>query len=143
MSTNADAVPKELEKIPALFEHCKKAYAAMLEESAEEEVAEGLILPVYEGFLTKLFTERLFLSLPYYTHCMKRLKAMDCVRQLRRGGSSTPSKWALLKAPVLEEFSKFGNSITPSSNAARQQIRDLSDRISKLEDMITEATSDD
>lgn len=131
-----------LEKVPALFEHCEAAYGAMLAEAIETEVGEGVVLPVYEGFLTKLFTEKLFLSNPYYTHVMKRLRAMDCVRQLRRGGSSTPSKWALLKKPVLAEFMVLGASIGGNKQSS-QQIRDLSNRISVLETALLEATTHD
>jgi len=61
---------------------------------------EGSEVLVYEGFLTKLFTE-VRLSTPYYTSVMNELMHMDCCRQLRRGGGSSPSTWLIVQAPTV------------------------------------------
>lgn len=83
---------------PAMLVHCETVYAKMLERSTP--VTEGIL---YEGMLTHLF-EEVGLSTPYYTHVMTKLKAMDCVRQIRRGGGNTPSRWLLLQEPVIESW---------------------------------------
>ena len=90
-------------------------------------------LLVYEGFLTRLITKDLNYSNPYYTKVTKRLKAMDCIRQVKRGGSTTPSRWALLKTPQLEHFRDVSSQVTtrPSGRieGIEQQLRDINKRL--------------
>jgi hypothetical protein len=132
MTDTAEARPPS-NAPPALLEHCTNVYNAMQVRAAK--TPEGL---VYEGFLTQLFVE-LDLSIPYYTHVMRKLKAMDCVRQLRRGGGSAPSRWLLLQDPSLELFMAITTDISERINkranrdVLQQQIIDLGRRVSSLE----------
>lgn len=126
---------EEREPIPALFEQCLEVYETMADSASfmkpypdsEEE------LLVYEGFLTRLITKDLNYSNPYYTKVTKRLKAMDCIRQVKRGGSTTPSRWALLKTPQLEHFRDVSSQVTtrPSGRieGIEQQLRDINKRL--------------
>ena len=125
---------EEPEKVPVLFEYCTQAWDAMAEEATLEPVEGGKDLLVYEGFITHLITTQLHLSIPYYTKITRALKAMDCIRQLRRGGSSTPSRWLLLKRPTLEDY-KIGTALrlpTP----LQQSTSDLGKRINELEEQV-------
>lgn len=127
--------PNEVEesRLPAIYEHAQNAYAAMEERASvtvlNDSGEEGL---VYEGFLTKLITTELNLSLPYYTKILNELKRMDCVRQLRRGGSTTQSRWVLLRKPTEELFRKMRPVKTAGSSRVEtleQQVRDLNKRL--------------
>jgi hypothetical protein len=95
-------------------------------------------IPVYTGFLTRLFAD-LHYAVPQYTHVMRALKEMDCVRQLQRGGSSSPSKWALLQPPSISLWNSHkGAETKPWRTASKvetlnQQIRDLDKRVAELE----------
>src|SRR3954468_22235888 len=90
-------------RAPALFGHCETVYNAMLARATS--VREGNVrMVVWEGFLTKLILEELRLATPYYTSVTQALTKMGCIRQLRRGGSSTTSQWELLRAPNLATF---------------------------------------
>lgn len=132
---------KQLEQMPVLFTRCIQVYNAMAENAqveslgVEYEDQEGL---VYEGFLTALITEDVGLSVPYYTKTTQELKRMDCIRQLRRGGSTTPSRWLLLQEPTRELYLNMNASkskVSKTSKAAQmeQQIRDLNKRVSTIE----------
>ncbi len=133
----AEADKLTREPIPALFEQCLEVYEAMAEQASMQQAYPDLDeeFLVYEGFLTRLIVHELHYSNPYYTKVTKRLKAMDCIRQIKRGGSTAPSRWALLQTPTLELFRK-----TPSDSSARvnskeesllQQVRDLAARLDK------------
>jgi hypothetical protein len=93
---------------PALFEHCVNVYKAMFEHAhaVTTDDLKGTVgdVIVYEGFLTKLITQELNLSVPYYTSIRKALIDMGCIRQLRRGGSTTESQWELVYEPTLRAF---------------------------------------
>jgi hypothetical protein len=114
------------------------AEAGHMEVIGEPDPETGFVeCLVYEGFMTKLFRDTLHLSVPYYTLVLRKLKAMDCIRQLRRGGSTTPSKWVLLKQPTIAEFMSKGvtyRSARPGS--LQQQIGDLAQRVANLETMV-------
>src|SRR5882757_3836561 len=93
--------------LPVLYQHCKDVYERMLTQSTKQEYKDGeevKIAIVYEGFLTKLVTEQLHLSVPYYTSTIRALKKMGCMSQLRRGGSTSPSQWQLFREPTEELF---------------------------------------
>lgn len=138
---------------PALFEHCRRVYAAMLDEARalapndNPDENEDVII-VYEGFLTKLITHQLNLSVPYYTSVRTALIRMGCVRQMRRGGGSSPSQWEMIYEPTLEAFLKAEPPKSPKqtkAGATEQQIVALARRVSDLEawqegvnDMLTE-----
>lgn len=127
-----EAEKKEL--TPALFEQCLEVYDAMYDK-AEFKMIDGEQVLVYEGFLTRLITQDLHYSTPYYTKITKRLKAMDCIRQLKRGGSTTPSRWAILQRPTVKHFSEVGVLVKTRPSGWRegmeQQIRDLAQRLER------------
>lgn len=137
MTDSGDVLDRE--PVPALFEQCLELYEAMTAESTMQpiqygETEEGL---VYEGFLTRLVTDsdKLGYSNPYYTKLTQRLKGMDCIRQLKRGGSTTMSRWLLVQPPTLEHFRNVATKkeTRPSGwrDSVDQQIRDLSDRLTR------------
>lgn len=124
--------------LPTIFEYAAQTYQAMLEEANEEVLGaaygeeEGL---VYDGFMTKLISD-LRLPTPYYTKVLKELQRMDCIRQLRRGGSTTTSRWVLLQPPTPTLFRKMPTDKKPGGSRIErleQRVRDLNDRVSTLE----------
>jgi hypothetical protein len=133
---------------PALFHHCVSVYEAMLDR-AEVQLLDGQTeAMVYEGFLTELITGALSLSVPYYTKITQALKKMGCIRQLRRGGSTSKSQWQLVTDPTLEAFelisleNKHLPYLTEDDIAPLlQQIKDLNRRIAVLEVMQTPKAS--
>jgi len=133
----AEAEEVAREPVPALFTQCLEVYETMANQASMQQAypdTEEEFL-VYEGFLTRLITQDLHYSNPYYTKVTQRLKAMDCMRQIKRGGSTTPSRWALLQTPTLELFKKAVSQTstrTVSSNESmKQQIRDLNERLNR------------
>lgn len=114
----------------ALFEHCLNVYKAMFETSVPY-----LDTPyrMYDGFSTHL-VKRLNLSVPYYTKCFRALRAMDCIRQIRRGGSTTTSQWLLLRPPDVPLFE--AHVPATKQDMQGQQLRDLRQRVQELEDFI-------
>ena len=123
----------------ALWDHAFSVYAAM-KENAQTEVLrvgmddEGL---VYEGFLTRLVTGELGLSVPYYSKVTRVLKDMGCIQQLRRGGATTPSRWLLLADPDYEVFQRVVDRPSASPQKPNdQRINDLNHRINDLEDKV-------
>jgi hypothetical protein len=137
---------------PALFGHCCRMYKAMLDQAlpveqigvAKEDIPDDVELSdkdtimVYEGFLTDLVTRQCSLSVPYYTSARRRLMAMGCIRQLRRGGGTSPSQWELIYEPTLEAFMKAEEKKVPKQtqeSAAQQQLLSLNKRVTELEDM--------
>jgi hypothetical protein len=125
------------QKVPVLYEYCHTVYDAMAEQSEMqvptiEDEEEAL---VYEGFVTHLFKE-LHFSVPYYTKVMRKLQDMDCIVQVRRGGSTSPSRWILLRAPTYELFQAATESTKKPSRRSRmdtleQQIRDMNERLNR------------
>jgi hypothetical protein len=133
--------------IPALYDHCRRIYNAMFAEArsvkvlAEPTEPDGIDQPegsimVYEGFLTALVTQQCNLSTPYYTKAVNKLKAMGCIRQLKRGGGSAPSQWELTYEPTVEAFMRATDPKQPpqSKDAMHnQQVLALSRRVGDLE----------
>lgn len=121
---------------PALFEHVSTIYNAMLAGEIEED-KDGH--KIWTGFATHLFKEH-DLSVPYYTQVMRMLQAMDCLRQLRRGGGTAPSKWLLNQEPTMELFDAACQipGAYRGSKAAQtdQMLRDLSNRLTVVEDRL-------
>lgn len=126
--------------LPTIFEYCVKAYQAMKEEASTENLGaqygdeEGL---VWDGFSTQLI-RNLDLPVPYYSKVFGELKRMDCVRQLRRGGSTTTSRWLLMQDPSPELFTKMPADRTPKGGKAsvQQQINDLNSRMGRVEEAL-------
>lgn len=140
--------PAQRRPTPALWSHVLKVYRAM-EDRAElgpltavdtppedMEVETGL---VYAGNLTKLF-QQMEIPNPYYTSVTHALKGMGCIHQLRRGGGSSPSRWALLKQPIEDEFVNW----TPSSSSVKQHLGSAAitnQRLRDLTRMVQELTT--
>jgi HAMP domain-containing protein len=140
-------MPSETEAPPkALFDHCQNAYKAMLSQakvvvdpSSMEE--EPIQLVVYEGFLTHLITQELSLSVPYYTSVRKALINMGCIKQLRRGGGTSPSQWELITEPTLDAFTAQEPKKKPAQTKQaflQEQIDSMNTRISELETTVEE-----
>lgn len=129
---------------PALYEHSVNVFNAMREQAQVDQLTTGAAEEglVYEGFLTKLITEEVGLSVPYYTSVMRHLRRMGCVTQLRRGGSSTPSRWQLLEEPTLDRFlSDQDRSSTKVQRKSRldrieQRNNDMVSRVNDLEGQV-------
>ena len=154
------AAPTEESAPPALFEHCVNTYREMLRQAkavvpfgtAMHDASAGELLDmelvnsteqkniiVYEGFLTQLVTNNLNLSVPYYTSIRKALMEMGCVRQLKRGGGTSPSQWELIQEPTLEAFQNATPKKTPKQTKEtmlQEQVLNLSSRVSDLESTV-------
>lgn len=137
----SDEQPVEIDvdTLPTLYEYSLQVYQTMVEESSTELLGPqygdqvGL---VYEGFTTKLIA-KLNLPVPYYTKIFQELKRMDCIRQLRRGGSTTPSRWVLLQNPTPELWVKMQGDRKPTAkDSTQQQINDLNNRLGRIEDAL-------
>lgn len=135
MSSTTDEAP------PKPFEHCAVVFETM-RRRAKGQIVEGDHALVFEGFLTQVFRE-LEMPTPYYTSIMRRLKAMGCVRQLSRGGGSSPSKWEMIREPTWDLFSviedkrlknntKLGQALDMLT-VLRLRVEALEDRVEFLE----------
>jgi hypothetical protein len=117
--------------LPVMYEHCCKAYKAML--AAAHKSGEDVI---YEGFITALFTQELHLSVPYFSSIRKNLQDMGCIRQLKRGGGSARSIWLLVTEPTEELFvKKFPRPVYGPDRRKQQdqQYQQVINRLNKLE----------
>jgi hypothetical protein len=122
------------------LDKCIIIYDAM--KSASKHITrDGYTGDVYQGKITYLFTE-MGIAMPYFTPIMNALKDMGCIQQLRRGGGSSVSEWAVFFPPTNAEFKvlakksgRIGLKQTPADQTA-QQIRDLNKRIVDLEDAV-------
>lgn len=135
-----------------LYLHCQKVYEAMLQKAtrvqtqAVEPMDEDSWMIVYEGALTRLITIDLNLSVPYYTSVTQALKGMGCIRQLRRGGSSTLSQWEMITEPTEEAFSNQQPSKRKGGIGKyamlEQRVADQGKRIDKLEQALRNVMDD-
>lgn len=104
-----------------------------------EPADEHRTMIVWEGFLTRFITEELHLSVPYYSSVTQALKRMGCIRQLRRGGGTSPSQWELITEPTP---ALFEHAVPPKPHKVTkiQALQDLWDahesRIKALEDIL-------
>lgn len=124
----------------ALFNNCLLVFNAMHEAGTHRH--EGL---VWEGKLTNLLVS-LDISLGQYTPVVGRLKRMDCIRQIRRGGGGSNSLWILTSHPTLEAFNETKEakassadgqgSIHSNGNATDAMITALNVRIQTLEHQV-------
>lgn len=128
MSSAQDETPP-----PRPFEHCILVFETMRKQAKPTKI-EGQHALVYEGYLTRLFSE-LQMATPYYTSIMRRLKAMGCVRQISRGGGSTPSRWELIREPTWELF----EPIEADRLKDNTRVGQLSDMVSALSRRLGEA----
>jgi hypothetical protein len=133
------------ERAPALYGHCVTAYNAMRAHAQPHE-AELL----YQGALTHLFKEIGFTS-PYYSFITRRLTAMGCVRQIRRGGGPyVESQWLLITEPTIELFHETAESdgvnvrgMHNSSERMEWQYRNLSQRVLRIEQALGFVSKDE
>lgn len=138
-----EAITINEDSLPMLYKHCANVYSMMLQQSSYDD-ARGC--QVWEGVLTHLITRECNLSLPFYSSVTRALKAMNCVRQIRRGGGTTPSMWELVQAPTpmnyyqSEASGKFEaakSQSRPSRVASvEQNLRQLVSRVDTLEDAL-------
>lgn len=118
-----------------LFEHCVALYELMDEKA--EDFPDGRL---YIGSLTTDF-EELGIGGSYYTKVTSRLRSMGCVDQLRRGGGSKPSAWAIIEPPTKELFQASDatgfvhvQKKRTEFDALVQRLNDMSTRIKRLEE---------
>lgn len=118
-----------------LYTHSNNLYQVLKEQA---ELVEGKL--VWTGFMTHIVRDKLHLSVPYYTQILNALKGMGCVEQLRRGGSSTPSIWLLLKEPTQEAFDNptVGASLRKSTRLEQleNQVMQLAGRLDTIETLL-------
>lgn len=128
--------------MPAPYRHSFALYD-LLDKEAEVMLVEGQLVRVWSGHMTKMVTDGLGLSLPYYTKILTLLKASNCLQQLQRGAVLTPSKWILLQTPTLELFDAVSkNSPLQTTSRLRtqandQKMKDINTRVNELEDKVT------
>lgn len=126
------------------FRYCVDTYAKMkatAQTFTSEQAGASMRqlarpMVVWEGFFTKLITEEMGLSVPYYTVVRRELIRMECIRQLRRGGGSSPSQWELLREPTEELWHSAPpkRMLTNSKQDQTQgQVGDLNKRVERLE----------
>lgn len=131
-------------KTVALLDHCIRTYAEMKQQGKFDPTQN---VTIYDGHLTKLIA-RLNYSTPYYSKITQALIKMGCIHQLRRGGGGSSSEWLLKQAPDAALFETFvaiktlGSKNSPGGRTAmlEQQIRGLSDRVTRLEDVVFNVT---
>lgn len=121
------------------YRYCVDVYERMKQtaQTLSAQQTGSVEMTVWEGFFTKLITEELNLSVPYYSTVRRELIRMECIRQMRRGGGSSPSQWELLQPPTEELW----HSAPPKraqthskQDATAGQVGDLIKRLERLED---------
>jgi hypothetical protein len=130
--------------VPVLFDYCLRTYKAMMAEATWHDMDGVTQSVVYEGHFTRLITVDLNLSTPYYTFVTRALKAMGCIRQLRRGGGSTPSQWELIREPTPELFNESGinKHIRLPKYATREELAAIQQQLSDQSKTIMSLQSD-
>ena len=139
--------PKDAITPTSLYLHCQSAYSGMLRQAkgvvvqkeGDPDKADLGTMVVWEGFLTRFITEELHLSVPYYSSVTQALKRMGCIRQLRRGGGSSPSQWELKHEPTEDLFNntlpKKSLILTPLQQL-QKQVNDQEVRLKDIEAML-------
>jgi hypothetical protein len=134
------APPTDIKPSPLL--HCENVYMKMRNDASEFHEGDSHMI-VWEGFLTRLVKD-LKLSVPYYSTIRTALMSMGCIRQLRRGGGTSPSQWELIKPPTMELWNKMQDELPASSRGpnasvngeAQKEVRQLGQRLSDLTDRV-------
>lgn len=141
-------MPENQEAPPVLYQYCVDAYNLMLNaaklESIEQDDGTVAQKVVWEGMLTALITQKMALSIPYFTFVTRALKRMDCIKQLRRGGGTAPSRWEMLREPTYELFEETKSRETVQSptrrtsatNAVLEQMAAMNVRVLRLEKIL-------
>ena len=123
--------------LPMAFEHSMTVYRAMENQASVEDLnEEGATGLVYDGFTTNLIIKELHFSVPFYTTIIRDLKRMDCIRQLRRGGSTTSSRWLLMQPPTVELFTKMKAIKDTDATPETQRMSDVVRRLGILEEQM-------
>lgn len=111
----------------AIYEHSVTIYTAMKQDARRVKL-DGVNASLWEGFATHLFSE-LGVPIPYYGKVLNALKEMGCIRLVKRGARTQPSKWALYKKPTRKDFDVIAGKIKTKRRidieAAEQRIRDF------------------
>jgi hypothetical protein len=130
---------------PSIFLHTQKVYELMEQKAETRPVDDQHTELVYTGYLTKdVMGAPLNLPIPYYTKITRALVGMGCAQQIKRGGGSAPSHWALYRPPTLEAYETWErselNPAKPTSKSAQleQSVRDLQGRVDALEEAFQE-----
>lgn len=122
---------------PTLFMHVCRVYEEMRKRAVPQKDDDGRDILVYEGFFTGLHQD-LGLAVPQYTRVNRHLKAMGCVRQLRRGGGAAMSRWQVIKEPNFIDFEAASVQVdakVPATSRASLQEQMISDLTSRLDDL--------
>lgn len=85
-------------KHETLLKHALLFYSKLASESITA-VIDGEDVTLYEGPLTKVFTQDCDLPASYYTPVKSVLEEYECLKVIQRGSRSQPSIVRLLKAP--------------------------------------------
>lgn len=128
----------EEQPTPALFEHANRVYEEMLKRSHKENDEVLGTVDIYEGHLTRLFSE-LGIANPYYTKIKHALEGQGCIVQIRRGGGAALSKWQLCFPPDEETFRTVAERKRNSSGrlgVVEQRVKDLTRMVNELTDRI-------
>ena len=127
-----DSIPVEL---PSTLVTCIRFYSALYTRA--EPAAP---YPIYDGFPTALFRE-LGYSVNDYGRIVRRLLAMGCIEQLKRGAAGQTSKWALLEMPNLDAFAASRSPVKKPSKARMDKLEEavveLRGRVEALEGKLT------
>jgi hypothetical protein len=117
---------------PAVYSHAVSVYGRMFEQCKLVVPSDGTKeMAVWEGSLVDLITKQLYLSTPYYTSVTRLLKAMGCVKQLKRGGGSGLSQWELISQPTEEKYWEIEHGdapVTPRQWVPRAEFEALEQR---------------
>lgn len=127
---------------PAIFEHATRTWDYLYEQSFVEDSGDGPIR-IWEGSLTKVITDDLGLSNPYYTKITTLLRAAGCLEMLKRGGGGSVSRWMIRTKPDTELLYRTVQHLDSRSNqrfeaerAQEQRLKDINTRVLELEDEI-------
>jgi hypothetical protein len=125
--------------VPQNYRYCVDTYERMRQtaQTLSAQQTGSVEMTVWEGFFTKLITEELNLSVPYYSTIRRELIRMECIRQMRRGGGSSPSQWELLQPPTEELWHNAPPKRAQTNSkqdATAGQVTDLHKRLERLEE---------
>lgn len=127
------------EDMPQLLQEVLLVWDFMKKTSTQTK--EGLI---YRGALsTELHTAGI-VPRTKYAHVVGKLRAMGCIRQMRRGGGPQPSLWLLMVTPTEDLYYSTAHKPDTRSGSrgpAAVVIRELDRRTKDLETRVTKLTT--
>lgn len=86
---------------------------------------------VWEGTTTKLLA-RLEIPAPYYSRIMNTLQECGAIKQVRRGGGSSPSKWQIVDPDVDINEAKIAKRQV-SRRAMEERLDNIEERIGDID----------